>query len=95
MFRAMKRKHFDKLCKELEGFEIIEESLGMLRVTGKFRNLLVKNIPDGYWGKDDRLNETIILSILEVCEPLEYNHLADYCCVIKGTLLGSINKTLD
>ena len=45
MFRAMKRKHFDKLCKELERFEIIEESLGMLRVTGKFRNLLVKNIP--------------------------------------------------
>ena len=41
MFRAMKRAHFDKLCKELEGFEIIEESLGMLRVTGKFRNLLV------------------------------------------------------
>ena len=95
MFRAMKRKHFDKLCKELEGFEIIEESLGMLRVTGKFRNLLVKNIPKQKWRENDMLNETIILSILEVCEPLEYNHLADYCCVIKGTLLGSINKTLD
>ena len=103
MFRAMKRKRFDKLCEELEGLEVIEESLGMIRITKKFRNLLVKNIPEGYCpltlsireGKDDRLNETIILSILEVCEPLEYNHLADYCCVIKGTLLGSINKTLD
>ena len=95
MFRAMKRKRFDKLCEELEGLEVIEESLGMIRITKKFRNLLIKNIPDSYWGKNDRLNETIILSILEVCEPLEYNHLADYCCVIKGTLLGSINKTLD
>ena len=95
MFRAMKRKHFDKLCKELERFEIIEESLGMLRVTGKFRNLLVKNIPKQAPPEIDMLNETIILSILEVCEPLEYNHLADYCCIIKGTLLGSINKTLD
>ena len=107
----MKRKRFDKLCEELEGLEVIEESLGMIRITGKFRNLLVKNIPDtglNYnpstgllsavgqkWHENDKLNETIILSILEVCDTLEYNHLADYCCVIKGTLLGSINKTLD
>ena len=91
MFRAMKRKHFDKLCKELEGFEIIEESLGMLRVTGKFRNLLVKNIPKQKWRENDMLNETIILSILEVCETVEYNQLADYCCIIKGTLLGAQN----
>ena len=93
----MKRNHFDKLCKELEGFEIIEESLGMLRVTGKFRNLLVENIPKhNKWRENDMLNETIILSILEVCESVEYNQLADYCCIIKGTLLGaSFNKTFD
>ena len=95
MFRAMKRAHFDKLCKELEGLEIIEGSLGMIRVTGKFRNLLVKNIPKQAPPEIDMLNETIILSILEVCETVEYNQLADYCCVIKGTLLGSINKTFD
>ena len=37
------------------------------------------------------LNETIILSILEVCDTVEYNQLADYCCIIKGTLLGAQN----
>ena len=84
MFRAMKRKHFDKLCKELERLEIIEESLGMIRVTGKFRNLLVKNIPKQAPPEIDMLNETIILSVLEVCETVEYNQLADYCCILYG-----------
>ena len=87
----MIRKHFDKLCKELEGFGIIEESLGMLRVTGKFRNLLVKNIPKQAPAEIDILNETIILSVLELCDTVEYNQLADYCCIIKGTLLGAQN----
>jgi hypothetical protein len=96
VFRAMKRKHFDKLCKELERLEIIEESLGIIRVTGKFRNLLVNNIPVMVQPKIDLLNETIILSVLDVCKSVEYNLLADYCCIIKGTLLGaSINKTFD
>ena len=40
---------------------------------------------------NDMLNETIILSILEVCESVEYNQLADYCCIIKGTLFGAQN----
>ena len=95
MFRTMKRKHFDKwfygVCKELERLEIIEESLGMIRVTGKFRNLLVKNIPKQAPPEIDMLYETIILSVLEVCETVEYNQLADYCCIIKGTLLGAQN----
>ena len=83
----MKRTHFDKLCKELEQWEIIEESLGMLRLTGKFRKLLVKNIskqpnPEMH----DILNETIVLSVLDITGTAEYNQLADYCCIIKGTM---------
>ena len=88
----MKRRHFDKLCKELEQWEIIEESLGMLRLTGKFRNLLVKNFPISgvlpykFTFTETNLDESIILSILDITGSAEKNQLADYCCIIKGTL---------
>ena len=39
----MKLSHFNKLCKKLEEWEIIEQSLGMIRLTRKFKKLMIKN----------------------------------------------------
>jgi len=81
----MKRAHFDKLCKELEQWEITEESLGMIRLTTKFRKLLVKNFNESKTVEED-VHESIILSVLDVIGTVEHNQLADYCCIIKGTM---------
>lgn len=80
----MKRAHFDKLCKKLEQWEITEESLGMIRLTTKFRKLMIKNL------EEDKVNESIILSVLEVIGTVEHNELADYCCIIKGSLPNAL-----
>ena len=87
----MKRAHFDKLCKELEQWEIIEESLGMMRLTTKFRKLLVKNFNESNTvDEDEDVQESIILSVLDVIGTVERNQLADYCCIIKGTLPNAL-----
>jgi len=79
----MKKAHFVKLCKELEQWEIIEQSLGMIRLTTKFRKLLVKNFNES---KTDEDTEPIVLSVLDVIGTVEQEQLCDYCCIIKGTL---------
>jgi len=78
----MKQAYFDKLCKELEQWEIIEQSLGMIRLTTKFRKLLVKNFNESKTDED----EPIILSVLDVIGTVEQEQLCDYYCIIKGTL---------
>jgi len=80
----MKRAHFDKLCKELERLEITEESLGMIRLTTKFRKLMIKNLDE------DDVTKSIILSVLEVMGTAEHNQLAEYCCIIKGALPNAL-----
>jgi len=94
----MKKAHFVKLCKELEQWEIIEQSLGMIRLTTKFRKLLVKNFNESKTDEDIEVVKLgkyhatvnsfgpIVLSVLDVIGTVEQNQLADYCCIIKGTL---------
>jgi len=79
----MKRAYYEKLLKELKQLEIIEESLGMVRLTAKFRELLVKN-SDNDKPVDDNIHESIILSVLDVIGTAEHNQLADYCCIVNG-----------
>tara|TARA_R100001086_G_scaffold40159_1_gene17699 strand:- start:235 stop:492 length:258 start_codon:yes stop_codon:yes gene_type:complete len=79
----MKKAYFDKLCKELEEWEIIEQSLGMIRLTTKFRKLIVKNFIES---KTDKDAEPIVLSVLDVIGTVEQERLCDYYCIIKGTL---------
>jgi len=79
----MKKAYFDKLCKELEQWEIIEQSLGMIRLTTKFKKLIVKNFIES---KTDKDAEPIVLSVLDVIGTVEQELLCDYYCIIKGTL---------
>jgi len=84
----MKKAYFDKLCKELEQWEIIEQSLGMIRLTTKFRKLLVKNFNESKTDEDEPtvLDEPIVLSVLDVIGTVEQEQLCDYYCIIKGML---------
>ena len=50
----------------------------MIRLTTKFKKLIIKNL------EEDKLDESIILSVLEVMGTVEHNELADYCCIIHG-----------
>jgi len=79
----MERKHFDKLCKELEELKITQESLGMIRLTTKFRELLIENSDDSK-PVNDNISEAIILSVLNVTGELSHDKLADYCCILYG-----------
>ena len=85
----MKPEHYEKLLKELKQLEIIEESLGMIRLTAKFRELLVKNFNNDK-PVDDNIHESIILSVLDVIGTAEHNQLSDYCCIVKGTLPNAL-----
>jgi len=77
----MKRAYCEKLLKELKQLEILEESLGMIRITTNFKKLLVKN-SDEDRPVDDNIHESIILSLLDVTGTLSHDKLADYCCLI-------------
>ena len=86
----MKRSHFNKLCKKLEECEIIEQSLGMTRLTRKFNKLIIKNFKEGESDKSIVLDKSVILSVLEVMGTVEHNELADYCCIINSMLSSSL-----
>jgi len=92
----MKRSHFNKLCKKLEEWEIIEQSLGMTRLTTKFKKLMIKNFKEGESDKsivlEGELNKSVILSVLEVMGSVEHNELADYCCIINYILPSSLKR---
>ena len=90
----MKRSHFNKLCKKLEEWEIIEQSLGMIRLTRKFNKLIIKNFKEGESDKsivlEGELDKSVILSVLEVMGSVEQNELSDYCCVINYMLPSTL-----
>ena len=77
-FRILKRAKLDRLAKELERWGMIKEKDEKLYLTDFFRKILIENL------KEPRpVSEGVILSILEVAEPLSKTRLCDYSCVIK------------
>ena len=86
----MKRAKFDILAKELECWGMIKEIDGKLYLTDFFRKILIENI------KEPRpVSEGVILSILEVAEPLSKTRLCDYSCVIGGMIEAGIEEGLE
>ena len=83
----MKRAKFERLVKELERWGIINEKDEKLYLTDFFRKILIENI------KEPRpVSEGVILSILDVAQPLTKARLCDYCCVIKGMMEAQIDN---
>ena len=83
----MKRAKFDRLVKELERWGMVKEIDEKLYLTDFFRKILIENI------KEPRpVSEGVIISILEVAEPLSKTRLCDYSCVINGMMEAGIEE---
>ena len=89
----MNRPKFERLVKELERWGIIKEKDEKLYLTNFFREILIKNFNEQPQSKTkDNVSESIILSILDVAQPLSKARLLDYCCVIKGMMEAQIDN---
>jgi len=86
----LKRAKFERLVKELERWGIINEKDEKLYLTNFFRKILIENIQNS--GQPRAVAEGVIVSILEVAEPLSKTSLCDYSCVINGMLEAGIDN---
>jgi hypothetical protein len=89
----LKRAKFERLVKELERWGIINEKDEKLYLTNFFREILIKNFNERPQSKiKDNVSESIILSVLDIAQPLTKTRLCDYCCVIKGMMGAQIDN---
>ena len=89
----MNRAKFERLVKELDRWGIINEKDEKLYLTNFFREILIKNFNEQPQSKTkDNVSESIILSILDVAQPLTKTRLCDYSCVINGMLEAEIDN---